>query len=190
MIKRLFVEILPLSPDGDSFHEMSVIVEVNNEIKAAYHYKLKIDNQNFQLETLEKQGYLLSEIKENPQNFYEAYGSVLKLLETYVNAFDDKDFLLLYVWNKRTSSIFYKFLYNNGIRNLDQYLYKFPILVSNLILDMYPNLLDNNKGISLDYFNEELGYKSIEKDALSRNIAIYRLYKSLDGVRSKNSTEI
>jgi len=177
MIKQLFIETLPLSDVSPTFHELALILVVNDEVKCAYHYKMKFENNRYNEDTINGQGYEIEDIKKNPQYAYEVYTSILKILDMHINKYLNTDLCILYAWDLNSVIGFMDFINNEGFDDWEKYFCGLPVSVSSLVIDKIRESIHKYEPFTLQSLSQNLLGEFPEKDAMSRLIEVYKLYR-------------
>lgn len=178
MRKILYLDIHPFNYYSPWFHEISFILEVDDEIKAAYQYKLVPENFEINEGLLNSQGYSLDEIqRDNNLYSYEFHTQFLKFLDQYVDKFIKYDKLLVYCWTQETFEILKKFFRGCNDRYFYSYFIGIPVLVSSLVANKFAEKFPYYETLELRTLADDIMNIQIAKDTLSRVSAIYQFTK-------------
>lgn len=180
MIKKLFIEPLYLNYVSNPFHELSVILEIDGEVKKALQFKLKPESNGIDQSLIHSQGYTEEEIVSNPMFSYQAYNDLMRMFELYVNKSVPSDRLLICGWDgEYTFNAFNQFLYQNGCRNSDQYLSSYYVDIRSLFIQQHIDELYDWGGFDLKDVSIEILGESCKKDSLSRLVNVYKIYREM-----------
>lgn len=177
MTKRFFVEMLPLCSWDYTFHELGLIVDIDHEVKCAYHFKLRPENHGHDDGILLNQGYDIDMVRENPMTQWETCLELHRIIEKYVNKAAKNDKFLFYSWDGQTSFLNFKeFMRQNGVQDIDRYFFQHAIEVRSLLLDKCAEQVYNYEPADLRIVGEDITGSPVNKDALSLTTASIRIY--------------
>lgn len=178
MIKQLFIELLPLSDWSTEFHQLAIMLVIDGEVKNASHFMLKLENRGYDEATLNRQGYDIDYIIENPQYCHEVLAELIRILDTYVNKFSIKDRLIVYAWDSKYYEYLKMFFINNRVDDFFNYFSKGFVEIRSIIIDRLQSVAMNYDPFNLIELSTNLLHSKTNNDAMSRLVNIYKLYNS------------
>lgn len=177
MQKKLFIKTLPFNTSSTSgFHELAVILDIDGVIKGAYHYLVKLEDDEVDYELLFEQG-LLEDHSFDGYPFYsfQVYQNLLSVLDRYIDTFVPKDKLVLYYWDKGDAQRLKTLFHNNNNKYFHSYFKPRYVDIGGLAADTLEDLYE----FSLDHIRDMVDPKNRKLDAMSQLVSIYKFYQSI-----------